>query len=220
MVIYSEFILTFWLILIIAYFISGGIFLFRLRKTEEEAKQRKRITFLVSFMLISLGLSKLFHFLSVLVTEGHLLFAINQLFLIVALIFIIFTFEKKVTSNSTKYILTFSLIITETLYLIFGELSRVYAEYELLSQIFQLALAINMVLAGFAILIVYLRITFKATGAIYKKSLVTVIGILFLILSFGSFILTDITPLTPETIALISFACAIISLPFLIFGFL
>jgi hypothetical protein len=219
MAVYSEFILTIWLILIIAYFIGGGIFLLRLRITEEEAKQRKRITFLVSFMLISLGLSKLFHFLSVLVTEGHLLFALNQLFLIIALIFIIFSFEKRVTS-STKYILTFSLIITETLYLIFGELSRVYTEYILLSQIFQLTLAINMVVAGFAILIVYLRITFKATGAIYKKSLSIVIGILFLILSFGSFILEDLTPLTPENIAMISFACAIISLPFLIFGFL
>jgi len=209
-----------WSILVCLYFMCALLFFLFRQKTEKEENQRRRMMFLVSFLFLFLGLSRLFDLLSYLNNMDTTLWAINQLFLISALIVIIFSFEKRITSSS-KYILTVALFATEVLYLVFRQL-RLMNETDqalnTLSSTFQLILAITMVVAGLSILILYLKIFAQATGQIKTKSLFIIIGILFLILSFGIYLFESLG-VNRDLVLLGSFGCSIISIPFLVLGY-
>jgi len=203
--------LTLWLALVIISYIVAVYFLILQQKEDTDAK--RRILFLVFCLFLFMGLSRMFHLLSYINNNEPTLFAINQLFIISGLIVIIFSFEKNIARGS-KNILTIALVATEVFYFVFNV---IIINIALISDISQLVLAFTMLVAGVSILLLYLKMYFQATGEMKKKSLLIIIGILFMILSYGVFIL--IGPIEESLISLISFICTMISIPFLLLGY-
>ena len=95
---FDDLYIILWIIIIVIYSICAVLFFILWQKAKEE-DQRRRIMFLISFLFLFLGLSRVFDLLAYLNKSEPLLssflWSINQLFLISGLIVIIFSFEKK-----------------------------------------------------------------------------------------------------------------------------
>lgn len=209
--------LIMWIIIISLYAIGAIIFAISRAKADEVL--RKRLMTLVTTFFVSLSISRLFHLLSVLNENDQLLFGINQLFLIIALVFVIFTFENKI-ENRSRNILTVGLVIAEILYIVFHAINVLNAgndTYKMLDDVFSLILASMMGIATLSIFYLYFKIAVKSTGIVRRKGLVLSFGIIFLIASYLIFGLSDAFP--PETVEMASFAMTVIGVPLLIYGF-
>ncbi|MBD3352507.1 MAG: hypothetical protein GF364_13545 [Candidatus Lokiarchaeota archaeon] len=207
-----------WLI-IVGIFLLGTIYFSVLWKNSDE-KLRKRLMKLVTIFFAAVALSRLFHLLSELYDGNEVLFQINQLFLIIALIFVIFTFEDKITQRSQN-MLSIGLIIFEIIYIIIHWLYVLYPENEIINAInpiAQLLLAAMMGIAGLSIFFLYIKIALQSTGIVRKKGIMLSIGLLCLISSYLVFGLSMLS-IPEQTIGLISFILTLIGMPMLTFGF-
>ncbi len=227
-----EFIISFWIAIIISLFLSSIYFLNLKRKTNEDIDRRRFMT-LIFVMFLFLAISRLFHLISLLrhgslegvgvvgfSIENELIFTMSQIFFYLALITLVASFEKRI-KHSKNFYYTIILSGLVAIYFVFRHIYIFDKENETLYFIDLLtSYMLNICVGIFSLYLslMYLKISFKVAGSIRRKAFSIFIGFILLAGSYTAFILEDFA-INPEIIAIISSSLLISSIPFLIYGY-
>ena len=228
MSLYSNPVVILWIILIIALVLSSVYFLIQRLKAKDDPA-RKRIMLVIFIMFLSIGVSRLFHLIAILnhgsfegdfSLENNLIFTISQVFLIIGLIMIIFSFEKRIYQRKRNYY-TILITIISVIYFVFRHLSMFNETDTTLSTLAKiLSYTGNGILGlfGLYLALMYLKISIKTSGSVKRKAFLAFTGFFLLLGSYTTFILEELLVDT-EITYLISIMFVLFSIPFLLFGY-
>ncbi len=228
MSLYSNPIVILWIILIIALLLSSVYFLIQHQKAKND-QARLRIMLLIFIMFLSIGLSRLFHLIAILnhgafvgafSLENEFIFTISQVFLVIGLIMIIYSFEKRIQQWKRNYY-TILIIIITVIYFIFRHLSifnKTDTTLSALSKITSYTGNIVLGLFGLYLSLMYLKISVKTAGSVKRKAFLAFTGFFLLLGSYTTFILEDLL-VSKELTELISIMFVLFAIPFLIIGY-
>ncbi|MHA1149493.1 MAG: hypothetical protein ACTSR8_14760 [Promethearchaeota archaeon] len=222
-----------WIILIISFLISSLYYFILYNKVEDDLA-RKRITRLVAIFFLFLALSRLFHLLAYvrhggfenfnagyLSLEVELLFTLSQIFIFMGMILIIFYFENQLKRDNLKVYTIFNTLICGIYFsikytYIFNVNNHALAILEFIT-----SYILNFIIALFGLILslMYLKISLKTSGVVMRKAFFIFLGFLLLLSSYALAIFEDFVVIDIELIYILSFLIALISIPFLIFGY-
>ena len=226
--VFEDFILMSWGVLVIVFFISSIYFLIQKQKAGEDP-DRKRIMNLVFIMFLFIGVSRLIHLIAVINHgafigefnfENELIFSFSELFLYAAIYTIILTFERRIKRTERPYY-TITVIFTSIPYVVMRYILLFNQNDTTIDQITLVcSLTMNIVISLFvlALSFMYLKISFKTSGDVRKRSLFVFLGFILLFIGYGVNLLENFG-MGRDILAIVSFFLSITSIPFLILGY-
>jgi hypothetical protein len=226
----TELVSSLMLILVVTYSICASYF-FILRNKSGEEEIRKRIMTVVFVVFLSIALSKLIHiiiifrhgsvyFAGLLSFENSVLFTFSQIALYIGIIAIIFSFERRMEKIKRPYGTIISTILA-VIYFVFDYLSLFNMENTTLEMIGKMASYIfngAVYLLAFILAFMYLKVSFKTTGIVKRRSLSVFFGYFLLLISYFVFVLEDLF-VDPQLIAVMAFIFGMIPVVFMIYGY-